>query len=87
MYYVRDISVKYGERSLLDEISFMISPKERIGLIGRNGAGKSTLLKIIAGEAKPDEGILEFPSKTTVGYLRQEFELNETQTVLDEAMT
>ena len=87
MYYVRDISVKYGERSLLDEISFMISPKERIGLIGRNGAGKSTLLKIIAGEAKPDEGILEFPSKTTVGYLRQEFELNETQTVLDETMT
>jgi len=87
MYYVRDISVKYGERSLLDEISFMISPKERIGLIGRNGAGKSTLLKIIAGEAKPDEGVLEFPSKTTIGYLRQEFELNETQTVLDETMT
>ncbi|MBP6236480.1 MAG: ABC-F family ATP-binding cassette domain-containing protein [Saprospiraceae bacterium] len=87
MYYVRDISVKYGERSLLDEISFMISPKERIGLIGRNGAGKSTLLKIIAGQARPDEGALEFPTKTTVGYLRQEFELNETQTVLDETMS
>ena len=87
MYYVRDISVKYGERSLLDEVSFMISPKERIGLIGRNGAGKSTLLKIIAGQARPDEGALEFPTKTTVGYLRQEFELNETQTVLDETMS
>ncbi len=87
MYYVRDISVKYGERSLLDEISFMISPRERIGLIGRNGAGKSTLLKIIAGQARPDEGALEFPTKTTVGYLRQEFELNETQTVLDETMS
>jgi len=87
MYYVRDISVKYGERILLDEISFMISSKERIGLIGRNGAGKSTLLKIIAGQARPDDGVLEFPTKTTVGYLRQEFELNETQTVLDETMS
>lgn len=87
MYYLRDISLKYGERILLDEISFMISPKERIGLIGRNGAGKSTLLKIIAGQSSPDSGGLEFPSKTTVGYLRQEFELNESQSVLDETMT
>ncbi len=87
MYYVRDISVKYGERILLDEISFMISPKERIGLIGRNGAGKSTLLKIIAGQSKPDDGVLEFPSKTTVGYLRQEFELNESLTVMNETMS
>jgi ATP-binding cassette, subfamily F, member 3 len=87
MFYVRDISVKYGERILLDEVSFMISPKDRIGLIGRNGAGKSTLLKIIAGQAMPDGGSLEFPSRTTIGYLRQEFELNETLTVLNETMT
>jgi len=87
MYYVRDISVKYGERVLLDEVSFMISPKDRIGLIGVNGAGKSTLLKIIASESRPDGGSLEFPSKTTIGYLRQEFELNESLTVMDEAMT
>ena len=87
MFYLRDISLKYGERVLLDEISLMISTRERIGLIGRNGAGKSTLLKIIAGQSMPDSGGLEFPSKTTVGYLRQEFELNETRNVLDETMT
>ena len=87
MYYVRDISVKFGERVLLDAISFMISPKERIGLIGMNGAGKSTLLKIIAGLSKPDEGVLEFPNGTSVGYLKQEFSLNETITVMEEAMT
>jgi len=87
MYYVRDISVGFGERQLLDAISFMISPKDKIGLIGRNGAGKSTLLKIIAGILKPDLGMLEFPSKTTVGYLRQEFELNESLTVLEETMS
>lgn len=72
---------------MLDAISFMISPKDKIGLIGRNGAGKSTLLKIIAGILKPDLGMLEFPSKTTVGYLRQEFELNESLTVLEETMS
>lgn len=87
MYYVRDISVGFGERQLLNAISFMISPKDKIGLIGRNGAGKSTLLKIIAGILKPDSGMLEFPSKTTVGYLRQEFELNESLTVLEETMS
>ena len=87
MYYVRDISVKFGERVLLDNISFMISPKERIGLIGYNGAGKSTLMKIMAGKQRPDSGKLEFPTKTTVGYLKQEFELNENATVLEETLT
>lgn len=87
MYYVRDIAVKFGERILLDSISFMISPKERIGLIGMNGAGKSTLLKIIAGLNKPDEGFLEFPNGTSVGYLKQEFTLNESITVMEEAMS
>lgn len=87
MYYVRDITVKFGERVLLDNISFMISPKERIGLIGYNGAGKSTLMKIMAGKQLPDSGKLEFPTKTTVGYLKQEFELNENATVLEETLT
>ena len=87
MYYVKDIAVRFGDRALLDGVSFMISPKDRIGLIGINGAGKSTLLKIIAGEKKPDEGGLEFPTRTTTGYLRQEFELNESKTVLDETMS
>lgn len=87
MYYVRDISVKFGDRALLDDISFMITPRDRIGLIGRNGAGKSTLLKIIAGQKTPDQGVLEFPSKTTIGYLKQEFELNESLKVIDEAMS
>jgi ATP-binding cassette subfamily F protein 3 len=87
MYYVRDISVKYGERILLDNVSFMISPRECIGLIGRNGAGKSTLLKIIAGQSMADGGNLEFPTATTIGYLRQEFELIESLTVMEETMS
>lgn len=79
--------MQYGDRKLLNNISFMIGKKERIGLIGRNGAGKSTLLKIIADEIRPDDGKVELPAETTVGYLRQEFEFNEDMEVLAEALS
>ena len=87
MYYVRDISLQFGDRVLMNKISFMIGKKERIGLIGRNGAGKSTMLKIIADMVGPDEGKVEMPANTTIGYLKQEFELDESQTVLEETMS
>lgn len=87
MYYIRDISVHFGERPLLKKVSFMVSPRDRVGLIGRNGAGKSTLLKIIAGLMIPDSGKIELPTNTTVGYLKQEFELNESLTVMNETMS
>ena len=66
-------------------ISFMIGKKERIGLIGRNGAGKSTLLKIISGKMRPDEGSIELPTGTTIGYLEQDLEADETLTVMEAA--
>ncbi len=87
MYYVRDISLQFADRILMDNISFMIGKKERIGLIGRNGAGKSTLLKIIADIIRPDTGKVELPSYTTIGYLKQEFELDEEMTVIQETMS
>lgn len=87
MYYLKDIAIKYGDRVLFDDISFMIGKKERIGLIGRNGAGKSTLLKVIAQEISPDKGEFQMPNHTTLGYLRQEFELDEHHTVIDETMS
>ena len=70
----------------MNNISFMIGKKERIGLIGRNGAGKSTMLKIIADIIRPDTGKIELPSNTTIGYLKQEFELDESLTVIQETM-
>ncbi|MCB1282351.1 MAG: ABC-F family ATP-binding cassette domain-containing protein, partial [Salinibacterium sp.] len=48
----------FGQRIILDGVSFSIEPGERVGLVGRNGEGKSTLLKVLAGMLTPDSGRL-----------------------------
>ena len=53
---IENMTKTYGEKTLFQDISFTISEKERIGLIGINGTGKSTLLKLIAGIDFPDAG-------------------------------
>jgi ATP-binding cassette subfamily F protein 3 len=69
MVSVNNVSLLFGSFVLLDEVSFLITRQERIGLIGRNGAGKSTLMKIIAGLQDPTSGSIERPRELTVGYL------------------
>ena len=49
-----------------------ITPGSKVGLIGRNGAGKSTLMKAIIGQIEPDEGEIEMPRKTRLGYIAQD---------------
>ncbi len=72
MLHIDGISLYFGDRPLFDNISAMINPGERIGLVGPNGAGKSTLLKIIAGEQSFDSGSLHMSNTATVGYLPQD---------------
>ena len=87
MVTVHNLSVVYGERALFDGISFFMSEKDRIGLVGKNGAGKSTLMKIIAGIASPTAGNITIPKGRKVGYLPQQMKHNENATVLDEAQS
>jgi len=66
------ISLQYGGRVLFNDLSCMIGPHDRIGLVGSNGAGKTTILKIVTGLVQADSGIVSKARFVTVGYLPQE---------------
>ncbi|CQR46103.1 putative ABC transporter ATP-binding proteinc/MT2552 [Paraliobacillus sp. PM-2] len=81
---VENVVKTYGDKQLFDYVSFSISQKERIGLIGVNGTGKSTLMKVIAGLEDMDQGTIHHAKDFRITYLNQDPELNETSTVLEE---
>jgi ATP-binding cassette subfamily F protein 3 len=87
MVSVNNVSLLFGSFVLLDEVSFLITRQERIGLTGRNGAGKTTLMKIIAGLQEPTSGAVERPRGMAIGYLEQQMKVSDTTTVLEEALT
>ena len=72
MLTINGITVRLGGRPILDRATASIPPGSRVGLIGRNGAGKSTLMKAIIGQIDPDEGAIELPRRTRLGYIAQE---------------
>ncbi len=72
----------YGpERQVLSNISLSFLPGAKIGVLGPNGAGKSTLLRIMAGVEEPSSGVAELAPGATVGFLRQEPELDPAKDV------
>jgi len=67
------VSKSYGAEVVLEDVSLVVPPRARIGLVGPNGAGKSTLLRLLAGLEEPDAGrVRRSPSTLAVGYLPQE---------------
>ena len=74
MISVNNLLLHFGERALLDNVSFFIGNDDRIGLVGRNGAGKSTLMKILAGLQPYDQGSIGRPKDLTIGYLPQQMD-------------
>lgn len=84
MISINGLSVEFSARSLFDNISYVINPRDRIALVGKNGAGKSTMLKIIAGLQPPTSGTVSVPADVTVGYLPQQMQLEDTLTVVEE---
>ncbi|WP_096201780.1 ABC-F family ATP-binding cassette domain-containing protein [Bacillus sp. FJAT-45350] len=81
---VEDLYKTYGEKVLFDHISFTISEKQRIGLIGINGTGKSTLLKVLAGQESADKAEMSHANHLHIEYLPQQPELNENLNVLEQ---
>lgn len=85
MISINNLSVEFSAKSLFDNISYVINPKDKIALVGKNGAGKSTMLKIIAGLQRPTSGTVAVPNDITIGYLPQQMVISDTLTVAEEA--
>lgn len=84
MISLDNLTVSYGGWTLFDNISFLINPKDRIGLVGKNGAGKTTLLRIIMGEQPPTTGSVTVNGACTIGYLPQTMRVADTTTLVEE---
>ncbi len=65
------VQAGYGDLTILKDIKFNLVPGSRIGLLGRNGAGKSTLVKLLAGELKPQAGVVQLNPGVSLGYFAQ----------------
>lgn len=84
MISVDNLTVSFGGWDLFKDISFLINPKDRIGLVGKNGAGKSTMLKVLTGEQPPSSGGVSRNGDCTIGYLPQQMKVADTTTLYAE---
>jgi ATP-binding cassette subfamily F protein 3 len=82
-----DLTKSFGDRTLLDHVTWQIGDGDRVGLCGPNGAGKTTLLKMLAGIDEPDTGGIVKPSTLTIGYLPQDGLTHSGRTVFEEVST
>ncbi|MEU1963400.1 ABC-F family ATP-binding cassette domain-containing protein [Nocardia sp. NPDC019304] len=80
--HARGLSAGHGERTLFADLDLTLAPGDVIGLVGVNGAGKSTLLRLLAERKAPTGSITLSPPDATVGYLAQETQRVEGETVL-----
>ena len=71
MLSVEHLSIEYSSRPILDDITFLINPRDRVALVGKNGAGKTTLLRLLAGIETPTSGRISKMGDLTIGYLPQ----------------
>lgn len=79
-----DVTLHFGERTMLDDFSYKFSRYERVGIVGKNGAGKSTFLNLMTGYLQPESGKIERGETLRIGYYRQQgMDFKAGQTVFD----
>lgn len=81
------LDLSYGYQKLLEGATIAIEAGEKVGLVGRNGCGKTSMLKILAGDERADSGEISLRKGVRVGYLPQEFELEDELTVRENIQT
>lgn len=85
MISVNHLTIEFGGFQLFNDVSFLINPKDRIGLVGKNGAGKSTLLKVFMKIQVPSKGSVTIPQNVSLGYLPQSMVVKDKRTVFEES--
>ena len=85
MIQLSELTKAFGDRVLLDRVTWQIDDGDRVGLCGPNGAGKTTLLKMLARDEEPDGGAIVTPADLTIGYLPQDGLTHAGRTVFEEA--
>ena len=81
----REVSKAFGDRLLMDKLSFTVPPGAIVGIIGPNGAGKSTLFRMLTGQEKPDSGEVDIGETVKLAYVDQSRDcLDGNKTVFDE---
>jgi ATP-binding cassette, subfamily F, member 3 len=83
---LRNVSQSFGANLILNDVSWQIEEGRKIGLLGSNGAGKTTLFRIINGEAELDKGEIIRSKHLKIGFLRQEYQLEDDLTLFDEML-
>ena len=85
MIQLQDVTKAFGEKTLLEHVTWQVGDRDRVGLCGPNGAGKTTLLKMLSGLDEPDSGAIQKPNALTFGYLPQDGLAHTGRTVVAEA--
>lgn len=85
MLNIHNLSISFQGEYLFEDITFKLSPGDRVGLIGKNGAGKSTMLKILSKEMEPDSGQIAADKNLSIGFLKQDIDFVLGRTVLEES--
>ena len=83
MIEIKSLRLAFGEKVLFGGIDWLVTDRDRVGLVGDNGTGKTTLLRILMGEMEPDGGAVECSKRLTAGYLPQDLVELEDMPVLE----
>jgi len=87
MISIEHLSIEFSSRPILDDITFLINPRDRVALVGKNGAGKTTLLRLLAGEETPTSGRISKMGDITIGYLPQVMMHIDGKTLREDVMS
>ena len=83
MIATSNITMRFGQKALFEDVSVKFTPGNRYGLIGANGSGKSTFMKILTGQQQQSEGQVSFGNDCSLGYLRQDHSAFDEYSIID----